>query len=268
MSAAVDERPVLSERRGDVVIVTINRPSALNALNGAVLDGLDAVCGDVALLAGASAVVLTGAGPKAFVAGADIAAMSTLGQDEARSFAARGQAVFDRLAALPMPVIAAVNGFALGGGCELALACDLVLAAPNAVFGQPEVKLGVIPGFGGTQRLVRRVGTMRAAELCFTGRNVKADEAVQLGLALKVCADTPVLDAALAMAAQIGAMGPVAVRLCKQAVNAAADAELRAGLMLERDLFALCFTTADQKEGMAAFLEKRPAVFTGVSSGA
>lgn len=264
----MDERPVLTERRGAVVILTINRPSALNALNGAVLDGIDAACADTALLAGATAVVVTGAGPKAFVAGADIAAMSTLGADEARHFAGRGQAVFDRLAALPMPVIAAVNGFALGGGCELALACDLVLAAPNAVFGQPEVKLGVIPGFGGTQRLVRRVGTMRAAELCFTGRTVKAEEAVQLGLALRVCADQPVLDAALALAAQIGAMGPVAVRLCKQAVTAASDAELRAGLLLERDLFALCFTTADQKEGMAAFLEKRAAVFTGVTSGA
>jgi len=258
------EAVVLTERRGAVALVTINRPGALNALNAAVLDGLEAACSDSALLAGAVAVVVTGAGPKAFVAGADIAAMSQLDADGARAFAARGQAVFDKLAALPVPVIAAVNGFALGGGCELSLACDLVLAAPNAVFGQPEVKLGVVPGFGGTQRLVRRIGTMKAAELCFTGRNVKADEAVALGLALRVVpAEQTVLDAALALAAQIGAMGPVAVRLCKQAVNAATDADLRAGLLLERDLFALCFTTADQKEGMAAFLEKRAATFTG-----
>ncbi len=257
------EGVVLAERRGKVLVVTINRVSALNALNADVLDGLDAACGDAALLNGAVAVVLTGAGPKAFVAGADIAAMSTLDAEGARAFAERGQRVFDRLAALPVPVIAAVNGFALGGGCELALACDLVLAAPNAVFGQPEVKLGVIPGFGGTQRLVRRIGAMKAAELCFTGRNVKADEAVSLGLALRVVADQPVLDAALALAEQIGAMGPVAVRLCKQAVNAATDADLRGGLLLERDLFALCFSTADQKEGMAAFLQKRPAAFSG-----
>lgn len=254
---------VLSERRGAVVIVTINRPSALNALNAEVLSGIAAVCADRELLAGATALVLTGAGPKAFVAGADIAAMSGFDVETARTFAGRGQAVLDALAALPIPVIAAVNGFALGGGCELTLACDLVLAAPNAVFGQPEVKLGVIPGFGGTQRLVRRVGAMRAAELCFSGRNVKAEEAVALGLALRVVADQPVLDAAVALAEQIGAMGPVAVRLCKQAVNAATDADLRSGLLLERDLFALCFATADQKEGMTAFLQKRAAVFTG-----
>ena len=258
------EDVVLTERRGAVAVVTINRPGALNALNAAVLDGLDAACSDAELLSGAVALIVTGAGPKAFVAGADIAAMSALDAEGARAFAARGQAVFDKLAALPMPVIAAVNGFALGGGCELSLACDLVLAAPNAVFGQPEVKLGVLPGFGGTQRLVRRIGAMKAAELCFTGRNVKAEEAVSLGLALRVVgAEQTVLEAAMALAVQIGAMGPVAVRLCKQAVNAATDADLRAGLLLERDLFALCFTTSDQKEGMAAFLEKRPATFTG-----
>ncbi len=261
---SADPNAVLAERRGAVVVVTINRPAALNALNADVLEGLEAILADTALLEGALALIVTGAGPKAFVAGADIAAMSTLDVDGARTFAERGQRVFDRLSALPMPVIAAVNGFALGGGCELTLACDLVLAAPNAVFGQPEVKLGVIPGFGGTQRLVRRIGAMKAAELCFTGRNVKAEEAVTLGLALRIVpADQPVLDAAIALAEQIGAMGPVAVRLCKQAVNAATDADLRAGLLLERDLFSLCFSTADQKEGMSAFLQKRSAVFRG-----
>ncbi len=257
------EPVVRSERRGRVVILTISRPNALNALNADVLDALGAACVDEGLLDGAAAVVITGAGPKAFVAGADIAAMSALDVEGARAFAHRGQVVFDALAGLPIPVIAAVNGFALGGGCELTLACDLVLAAPNAVFGQPEVKLGVIPGFGGTQRLVRRVGTMRAAELCFSARNVKAEEAVAIGLALRVVSDVPVLDAAVALAEQIAAVGPVAVRLCKQAVNAANDADLRSGLLLERDLFALCFSTADQKEGMAAFLGKRPASFTG-----
>lgn len=261
---SADPNAVLLERRGKVVIVTINRPAALNALNADVLAGLEAVLGDASTIDGALALIVTGSGPKAFVAGADIAAMSTLDVDGALTFAERGQHVFDKLAGLPIPVIAAVNGFALGGGCELTLACDLVLAAPNAVFGQPEVKLGVIPGFGGTQRLVRRIGAMKAAELCFTGRNVKAEEAVALGLALRVVpAEQSVLDAAIALAEQIGGMGPIAVRLCKQAVNAATDADLRSGLLLERDLFSLCFSTADQKEGMAAFLQKRPAVFHG-----
>ena len=252
----VERRPLAGEQF--VSLVTVNRPKALNALNPEVLAGLDEA---VTASAGAAAIVLTGAGPKAFVAGADIAAMKDLDPASAERFAGVGQAAFDRLAAFPAPVIAAVNGFALGGGCELALACDLVLAGANAVFGQPEVKLGVIPGFGGTQRLVRRVGTMRAAELCLSGRNVKAEEAVAIGLALRVA--DPVLDAALALAAEIAAMGPVAVRLAKQAVNAASDASLREGLLLERELFGLCFATADQKEGMAAFLEKRRASFTG-----
>lgn len=258
---------MLTERRGAggrVVVITINRPTALNALNLAVVDALHAACADRELLDGAAAVVITGSGPKAFVAGADIALMSGFDVESARAFAQRGQATFEAIAALPVPVIAAVNGFALGGGCELALACDIVLAAPNAVFGQPEVKLGVIPGFGGTQRLVRRVGAMRAAEICFTGRNVKAEEAVTIGLALRlVPPEQAVLDAAITLAEQIAAMGPVAVRLCKQAISAATDADIRSGLLLERDLFALCFTTADQKEGMTAFLQKRAAVFTG-----
>lgn len=261
------EAVVLTERRGTdgrVLVITINRPAALNALNLAVVDALQEACADRALLSGAAAVVLTGAGARAFVAGADIAQMSAFDMESARAFAQRGQGAFDALAALPMPVIAAVNGFALGGGCELALACDIVLAAPNAVFGQPEVKLGVIPGFGGTQRLVRRVGAMRAAEICYTGRNVKAEEAVTIGLALRlVPTEQTVLDAAIALAEQIAAMGPVAVRLCKQAICAATDADIRSGLLLERDLFALCFGTTDQKEGMAAFLQKRAAVFTG-----
>ena len=254
------ETPVRIERIDHVAVITIDRPKALNALNPATLAALDAAIDQVG---DARAVVITGGGEKAFVAGADISVMAKLSAIEAGQFAAMGQRVFDRLEALPMPVIAAVNGFALGGGCELALACDLVLAAPNAVFGQPEVKLGVIPGFGGTQRLVRRVGTMRARELCFSARNVKADEAVAIGLALRVVTEGSVRDAALALANQIAAQGPVAVRLAKRAILDGDGADLRVGLAGERTLFALCFATDDQKEGMAAFLEKRAAAFTG-----
>lgn len=249
---------VLAERRDAVLLLTIDRPAALNALNREVLDDLAAA---IAAREDARAVVITGSGAKAFVAGADIAAMAELDPVAASRFAAAGQELTTALEALPIPVIAAVNGFALGGGCELALACDLVLAAPNAVFGQPEVRLGVIPGFGGTQRLVRRVGPMRAAELIFSGRNVKAEEAVAMGLALRIA--DPVVDEAVKLGNAIAAMGPAAVGLAKRAVRAAEDADLRVGLQLERELFALCFATADQKEGMRAFLEKRPARFVG-----
>ncbi|MFN7146298.1 MAG: enoyl-CoA hydratase-related protein [Myxococcota bacterium] len=254
------ESPVRLERVDNVAVLTIDRPKALNALDAATLRALDLAIDDVG---DARALVLTGGGEKAFVAGADIAAMQKLTSAEATHFAAMGQRVFGKLEALPMPVIAAVNGFALGGGCELALACDLILAAPNAVFGQPEVKIGVIPGFGGTQRLVRRVGSMRARELIFTGRNVKAEEAAQIGLALKVVTEGTVKDAAIALAKQIAAQGPVAVRLAKRAILDGDGAELRVGLAGEATLFGMCFATDDQKEGMAAFLEKRPAAFKG-----
>lgn len=244
--------------------ITIDRPAALNALDLQTLVELGQafatlpVAGEGAV----RAVVLTGAGEKAFVAGADIKAMKELAPADAARFAGMGQSVFDAIEAFPAPVIAAVNGFALGGGCELAMACDIVLAAPKAVFGQPEVKLGVIPGFGGTQRLVRRVGSMRARELMYTGRNVKAEEAVRIGLALEVVTEGTVLDAALAMARSIAAQGPVAVRFCKRAVLDS-DTALRAGLALERNLFGLCFATQDQREGMGAFLEKRAPAFKG-----
>lgn len=241
-----------------LALITIDRPKALNALNPQVLAELEQAFVEAR---GATVVVLTGGGAKAFVAGADIAVMKDLDPAGAAHFAAVGQRVFDGIAGFPAPVIAAVNGFALGGGCELALACDLVLAAPNAVFGQPEVKLGVIPGFGGTQRLVRRIGAMRAAELVYSGRSMKADEAAAIGLVLRIA--DPVLDAAVALAESIAAMGPVAVQLAKRSLQVASDVTLREGLLLEREMFGLCFGTTDQKEGMTAFLEKRPARFTG-----
>ncbi|HHO51600.1 MAG TPA: hypothetical protein ENK18_12180 [Deltaproteobacteria bacterium] len=253
---------VLRERRGAVELLTIARPEVYNAIDASVLDGLsdavDALAGDASL----RAVVLCGAGGKAFVAGADIAAMRALTAVEAEGFSARGQQIFDRLSALPVPVIAAVGGFALGGGCELAMACDLVIASERASFGQPEVTLGVIPGFGGTQRLVRRVGLANALDLCLTGRRIKADEALRIGLVSRVV-EGDVVEAALELGDQIAKLGPVAVRLCKRAIHDNADIGLSAAQAAERTLFGLCFSTSDQSEGMTAFLEKRSASFQG-----
>ncbi len=247
------------EVSGAIARITLARPAALNAIDASVLDGL-MVAMD-ALGDGVAAVVVTGEGEKAFAAGADIAAMAELKPIEAERFAARGQAVLHRLATLPMPVIAAVNGFALGGGCELAMACDLIFAGPKAKFGQPEVKLGVIPGFGGTQRLVRRVGWSNALDLCLTGRVIDAAEAKAMGLVSRVVDDV-VLEATKTAEGMAG-LGPVALRLCKRAIHEGADAALPVALAGERSLFGLCFATQDQREGMAAFLEKRPARFGG-----
>lgn len=256
-----EESVVLRERRGAIEIVTVNRPAALNALNPAVMDALIETFSELSLDEDLRVVVLTGAG-KAFVAGADIAAMRDFDPLDAEAFAAQGQALGAVMAALPAPIVAAVNGFALGGGCELAMCADIVLAGPKARFGQPEVKLGVIPGFGGTQRLVRRVGMTAALDLCLTGRMVGPAEAVAMGLAARAV-EGDVMEAALEVAGAVAQMGPVAVRLCKRAIHENADADLTTGLRAERTLFALCFATADQKEGMAAFVEKRPAVFEG-----
>ncbi len=250
------------EQRGNCGLVVLNRPAALNALNLALITELETLLRALADQE-LRALILTGEGNRAFAAGADISAMATMSALEAERFAAQGQRTLRLLESLPFPTIAAVNGFAFGGGCELAMACDLILAGPNAVFGQPEVKLGVIPGFGGTQRLARRVGQQRALELCLTGRNVPVDEAVALGLALR--REEDVLAAAFALAEQIAQNGPAAVRLVKRAMLETDGLDLQSGLDAERTLFALCFSTADQREGMAAFLSKprRPAAFTG-----
>jgi enoyl-CoA hydratase len=249
------------ERRGATALLTLRRPAALNAINAEVLHLLDQALASLEGDASCRAVILTGEGERAFAAGADIAAMASLGAEEAERFAARGQAVLDRLARLPQPVIAAVSGFALGGGCELAMACDIVLAGPKAKFGQPEVNLGVIPGFGGTQRLVRRVGPAVALDLCLTGRLIDADEALRIGLVSRKV-EAP-LEAALALADELATKGPVAVRYAKQAVHRGLEAPLDVAQAFERALFGLCFATADQREGMAAFLEKRRATFRG-----
>lgn len=253
---------VIVTREEGLALVTLNRPEALNALNRAVLGELEAVFRTLEAEPDLRVVVLTGAG-KAFVAGADIKEMADFGPEEARAFARAGQVVFDRIAAFPRPVIAAVNGFALGGGCELALACDLRIASARAKAGQPEVSLGVTPGFGGTQRLARLVGPARAKRLLFTGEVIDADEALRLGLFDEVVSPEALLPRCRELAALIAAKGPAAVAACKAAVDRGLETTLAEGLAVEAEAFARCFATADQKEGMAAFIDKRPARFTG-----
>ena len=244
-------------------VVTINRPAALNAINAEVLEDLAAVFADLKGNDAVACVILTGSGTKAFVAGADIAAMQTLDPVAARQFSRLGQRLLNDIETFPKPVIAAVNGFALGGGCELAMACDIRIVAENARFGQPEVNLGVIPGWGGTQRLARLVGKGRAKELLFTGDMIDAQEACRIGLANRVVAADQLLAEARTMATKIAGKGPVAVRFAKEAVNNGLEMDLDRAGSFESDLFGLCFATADQREGMQAFLDKRPAKFTG-----
>ncbi len=244
-------------------IVTINRPKAMNALNEKTLTELqDAFIGfaeDDAI----RVIIITGSGEKAFVAGADIAAMQPLTALEARQFAKLGHQVMRTIEGCPKPVIAAVNGFALGGGCELALGCDIRIVAENVKFGQPEVNLGVIPGFGGTQRLARLIGKGRAMELIFTGAMVDASEAYRIGLANKVVPFDQLLDTAKAMAATIISKGSYAVQFAKEAIHNGLELDLDRANQYEAELFGLCFATEDQKEGMLAFLEKRQAKFKG-----
>jgi enoyl-CoA hydratase len=246
-----------------VAQVTINRPAALNALNVDVLKELASAFTGLQEDETVACVILTGSGAKAFVAGADIAAMQPLDAIDAVKFARLGHDVLSLIEKFPKPVIAAVNGFALGGGCELAMACDIRIASENARFGQPEVNLGVIPGFGGTLRLARLVGKGRAKEMIFTGDMVNAQEAFRIGLANKVVGLDELLAEANSMALKIASKGPVAVRFAKEAVDSGLEMDLDRAARFEADLFGLCFATADQKEGMQAFLDKRPAKFDG-----
>jgi len=254
---------LLIDITGGIAQVTINRPAALNALNVDVLKELAAAFAQLQEDESVACVILTGSGTKAFVAGADIAAMQPLNALQAAHFAKLGHDVLNRIEKFPKPVIAAVNGFALGGGCELAMACDIRIASENARFGQPEVNLGVIPGFGGTLRLARLVGKGRAKELIFTGDMINAEEAYRIGLANKVVALDELLAEANTMAAKIASKGPVAVRFAKEAVDNGLEMDLDRAGRFEADLFGLCFASADQKEGMQAFLDKRPAKFSG-----
>jgi enoyl-CoA hydratase len=243
-------------------VVTIDRQEALNAINDQVLEGLEEAFIALARNPAVRAVILTGAG-KAFVAGADIKSMSAFSPVEARAFAQRGQRIFNLIEDFPHPVIAAVNGFALGGGCELAMTCDIRIASEKAKAGQPEVGLGTLPGFGGTQRLARIMGRSAAKYLLFTGEIIGAARGLELGLFNEVVAPEAVLPRCHEIAAAIASKAPMAVTYCKQAVNVGTDGPLAHGLTLEAEVFAETFATQDQKEGMQAFIEKRPALFQG-----
>ncbi len=253
---------VLFQVEEEIGLATFNRPAVLNALDARTIDELAEVVGEVERGA-ARALILTGAGEKAFVAGADIAAMAGMSPADARRFAERGHAVLERLERLPVPTVAAVNGYALGGGCEVALACDLVYASEKARFGQPEVNLGIVPGFGGTQRLPRRVGPMRALEILLTGDSYDAARARELGLVLEVLPPERLLPHARQQVKKILARGPLAIAQAKRLVYAGAGMALGSANELERQGFAALFASADAREGMRAFLEKRPPRFQG-----
>ena len=259
---------ILYEQNGNVATITINREKALNALNSQVLDELNATL-DAVDLATVRCLVITGAGAKSFVAGADIGEMSSLIKAEGEAFGKKGNDVFRKIETFPIPVIAAVNGFALGGGCEISMSCDIRICSDNAVFGQPEVGLGITPGFGGTQRLARLVGAGMAKQMIYTARNIKAADAYRIGLVNEVysaevdadgnvvkSAQEVMLAAAQKMAATIAKNAPIAVRNCKKAINDGLDADMDQAVAIEEKLFGDCFETEDQKYGMAFFLDK------------
>lgn len=253
---------VRSERRGAVALFTLNRPAALNALDVATLEALEARIAEVARDPGVRALVLTGEG-RAFVAGADIEAMRPFGALEAGEFSRLGHRVFAGLEALAVPTIAAVNGYALGGGCELACACDWIYAGAKARFGQPEVNLGIVPGFGGTSRLVRRVGVAWAKEIVLTGEMIDAELALRIGLANRVFAPEELLAKTIAAAEAVAAKGLLAVAAAKRVIQHGQDADARVAHALEQEAFAAAFATEDRAEGMSAFLDKRAPVFKG-----
>lgn len=254
---------IIFEMEGNVAVIKFNRPKALNAINPAVLselnDALDKISEDKSV----RVLVLTGEGEKAFVAGADIAHMVNLSPIKARRFSRDGQELLFRLGQCPFPVIACVNGFALGGGTEIALACDFIYASINAKFGQPEINLGIIPGFGGTQRLSRLVGKSMAKELCMTGTIINAEEAKEIGLVNKVFPPEKLWEETLKTAKVLASKGKVSIRAVKRCIDRGFDSDLRTGCYMEADAFGICVTSPDAKEGMSAFLEKRKPEFKG-----
>ena len=247
---------LLLSKDGNVGILSINTPATLNALSSKILDELDSAIDQIIHDQDIYVLILTGEG-RAFVAGADISEMRNYSTQDGRLFAEKGMNLFRKIELMEKPVIAAVNGFALGGGCELAMCCDIRIASEKAKFGQPEVGLGICPGFAGTQRLSRLVGIAKAKELIFTCDIINGEEAVKIGLANKVVPQEELMDTAMEMAKKIASKGQIAVRYSKTAINRGVDSNLETGMIIEKDLFALCFSTEDQKEAMTAFLEKR-----------
>ena len=252
---------MLLKKEGNIAVITINRPKALNALNSETLVELEMVIDSLAKEREIYAVVLTGSGEKAFVAGADISEMKELSGMEGREFGILGNRVFRKIETLEKPVIAAINGFALGGGCELSMACDIRIAAVKAKFGQPEVGLGITPGFGGTQRLPRIVGMGMAKELIYTAKIINAEEAFRIGLVNKVVELENLMPEAIKMANTIAEQAPIAVKLCKSSINRGMQCDIETALMYESEAFGACFSTEDQMEGMIAFSERREKSF-------
>ena len=248
---------VILQKEGNLAIVTINRPKALNALNSETLKDINTVVEDLEKDNNITCVILTGSGEKSFVAGADISEMKDLNEEQGKEFGVLGNKVFRRLEKLDKPVIAAISGFALGGGCELAMSCDIRIASEKAKFAQPEAGLGITPGFGGTQRLARLVGDGKAKELIYTCDMIKADEALRIGLVNKVVPLENLMDEAKAMAEKIMANAPIAVKLCKDAIGRGMQVSIDEGIMIEAEDFGKCFSTEDQVEGMTAFMERR-----------
>lgn len=254
--SSLELKYILLEKNENIGVLTINRPKALNALNSEVLDELDRIIDIVIEDEDIHILIITGEG-KAFVAGADIGEMKDMDAFQARSFAEKGLSIFRKIELMEKPVIAAVNGYALGGGCELSMCCDIRIASEKAKFGQPEVGLGITPGFAGTQRLPRIVGMGKAKELIFTAETIDANEAYRIGLVNKVVPAESLMDEAISMAKKILSKGQIAVRYSKVAINRGIETDIETGQAIEKDLFGLCFATEDQKEGMEAFLSKR-----------
>jgi enoyl-CoA hydratase len=255
---------IIFQVNNNIAIITFNRPKALNALNQALLSEVKDALDEIRKNQEIRVLILTGAGDKAFVAGADITELAkTLDSIQAKHFAEIGHRVMNRLQEMPIPVIAAVNGFALGGGSEIALACDFIYASENAKFGLPEITLGLIPGFGGTQRLPRQIGKNMAKELIFTGKMITASTAYELGMVNKVVPPESLMEEVMKTAGAIASKGRVSIRAAKQAVNSGMDVDLATGCKLEIDAFSICMAGEDAKEGTSAFLEKRQPVFKG-----
>ena len=259
----MEYKNIIFQIKEQIATITFNRPKVLNALNEVSLKEFSHAIDEVALDEDIRVLILTGAGDKSFVAGADITEFLKFNALKAKIFSEMGHGIVSKLQELPIPVIGAVNGFALGGGCEVVIACDFIYASENAMFGLPEINLGIIPGFGGTQRLSRLVGKNRAKEMIFTGKMISAAEAHAMGLVNKVCVQDQLMDEVLNVAKLIVSKGKISLRAAKQAINAGMDVDLNTGCRIEIDAFAICLASPDAKEGTQAFLEKRAADFKG-----